>query len=111
MNESRCDVSTRPLIIAAALLLTCAGVLSAQDLAGNWQGALGAPPRQLRVVLRVQKSDAGWKATFASIDQTPDWGAALPVESVTLQGTSLKFSVGSLRGTYEGTLAADGNSI
>jgi hypothetical protein len=34
-----------------ALLLMCSLVLSAQDLTGDWQGALGAEPRQLRVIV------------------------------------------------------------
>ena len=95
-----------------ALLLTCCRVLSAQDLAGDWQGTLGAAPRQLRVVLHIEKGDgSAWKATLASIDQSPDWGTGMPVDAVTVQGTSVKFAVAALRGTYDGTLAADGNSI
>jgi pimeloyl-ACP methyl ester carboxylesterase len=95
-----------------ALLLMCSPVLSAQDLTGDWQGALGAAPRQLRVILHIEKDDrSAWKATLASIDQSPDWGAGMPVDAVTAQGTSVKFVVAALRGSYEGTLAADGNSI
>jgi pimeloyl-ACP methyl ester carboxylesterase len=95
-----------------ALLLMCSPALSAQDLTGDWQGALGAAPRQLRVVLHIEKDDrSAWKATLASIDQSPDWGAGMPVDAVTVQSTSVKFVVAALRGSYEGTLAADGNSI
>jgi non-heme chloroperoxidase len=68
----------------------------------------GAP---LRLILHVEKGDgSAWKATLASIDQSPDWGA-MPVDAVTMKGTSVKFTVAAIRGTYDGTLAADGNSI
>jgi pimeloyl-ACP methyl ester carboxylesterase len=40
-----------------------------------------------------------------------DRGAAIPVDAVTLQGSTLEFSIAALRGTYSGTIAADGNSI
>ena len=95
--------------ILAALAL-CSGGASAQDLSGDWQGALGPAP--LRLILHVEKGDgAAWKATLASIDQSPDWGAAMPVDAVTVEGSKLEFSVAAVRGTYSGTIAADGNSI
>ena len=95
-----------------ALLLTCSGVSYAQDLTGDWQGALGVAPQQLRLVLHIEKGDgSAWKATFASIDQTPDRGASMPVDAITVQGATIGFSIKAVRGTYEGTLATDGNSI
>ena len=100
-------MSRRAVRILAALAL-CGGA-SAQDLSGDWQGAL-APT--LRVILHVEKSDgATWKASLASIDQSPDRGAAMPVDAVTLQGSTLEFSIAAIRGSYSGTVAADGNSI
>ena len=96
----------------ATLLLMLSQLVSAQDLKGDWQGTLSVGPRQLRLVLRVDKAaDTTWKATLASIDQSPDWGAGTPVDSVTVSGTSFKFAVAALRGTFDGTIAADGNSI
>ena len=93
-----------------AALLLCSGGAAAQDLSGDWQGALGPTP--LRLILHVEKGDgATWKATLASIDQSPDWGAAIPVDAVTLQESTFEFSIAALRGTYSGTIAADGNSI
>jgi pimeloyl-ACP methyl ester carboxylesterase len=69
----------------------------------------GAP---LRLILHIEKGDgSAWKATLASIDQGPDWGAGMPVDAVTMQGTRVKFTVAAVRITYDGTLAADGNSI
>ena len=48
---------------------------------------------------------------LASIDQSPDRGARIAADSVTVQGTSFKLTVVPLRATYEGTISADGNSI
>jgi len=95
----------------ATLLLMLSQLVSAQDLKGDWQGTLSVGPRQLRLILRVDKAGDTWKATLASIDQSPDWGAWTPVDSLTVSGTSVKFAVAALRGTYDGTIAADGNSI
>jgi hypothetical protein len=84
----------------------------AQDLAGNWQGTLKAGPQELRILVHIEKSDGGaWKASLASIDQSPDWGATIPADSVTVQGTDVKMSIAAIRGRYEGTLSADGSSV
>jgi hypothetical protein len=45
------------------------------------------------------------------IDMTTDWGAGIPISSMTLQGSILKFTVASTQGAYEGTVSADGMSI
>jgi pimeloyl-ACP methyl ester carboxylesterase len=95
-----------------AALALCSGSASAQDLSGDWQGSLATPTASLRLILHVEKGDAAtWKATLASIDQSPDRGAAMAVDAVTLQGSTLEFSIAAIRGSYSGTLAADGNSI
>jgi len=99
-------MSRKAVRIFAALVL-CSGSASAQDISGDWQGALGP----LRLVLHVEKGDgAARKATLASIDQSPDWGG-MAVDAVTLQGSTLEFSIAAIRGNYRGTIAADGNSI
>ena len=102
---------TRAVWILAALVLCSAGA-SAQDLSGDWQGTLAAGPRQLRLIVHVAKGDGGgWKGSVSSIDQSPDWGAGTPIDSITVQGSTIELSIAALRGTYTGTLAADGNSV
>jgi non-heme chloroperoxidase len=101
-------------VVAACILATLfAGtILRAQDIAGEWQGTLKAGARELRVVLAVDKSaDGKWNATFSSIDQSPDWGARTPVDSIAMQGSNLKIAIAALRGSYEGKLSADGAAI
>jgi hypothetical protein len=102
---------TRTLWIAA-LLMMCSRGSFAQDLAGDWQGALGVGSQQLRLIVRIGKGDGGaWTAALASIDQSPDRGARVAADTVTVSGTSFKMTVAAIRGSFEGTIAADGNSI
>jgi non-heme chloroperoxidase len=102
---------TRTIWIAAVCVLF-SRPLFAQDLAGDWQGTLATGGPQLRLIVHIDKADGGaWKAALLSIDQSPDRGARLPVDSVTVQGASLKLVTTQLRASYEGTIAADGNSI
>ena len=89
-----------------------AGSLYAQDIAGDWQGAIKAGPRELRVIVHIEKGDNGvWKGTLASIDQSPDRGVTIPADSVTLQGSDVKLGFATIGGRYEGKLSADGTSI
>jgi len=100
---------TRWIVVA---LVLCGRASFAQDLAGDWQGALAVGTQQLRLVVHIDKGDGGtWKASLLSIDQSPDRGARLPADSVTVQGAAFKLVAGQLRATYEGTIAEDGNSI
>jgi non-heme chloroperoxidase len=93
-------------IIAVAMLLGSS--LHAQDIAGDWQGTLkmGAG---LRVILHITKGDnGGWNGMMYSIDQTTD---GIKVNSLSLVGSDVKFSVDQVHGSYEGKLSADGASI
>jgi non-heme chloroperoxidase len=96
-----------------AFFATVSTALYAQDLSGDWQGALGAGTQSpQRLIIHIGKSDGGtWTATLASIDQSPDRGAAMPADSVTVQGSDITFTITAVRGSYAGKIAADGNSI
>ena len=102
----------RNAIWVGALAMLFATTLPAQDIAGDWQGTLKAGPQELRLILAIDKSaDGKWNATFSSIDQSPDWGARTPIDSISLQGSNLKFAIAALQGSYEGKLSADGASL
>jgi pimeloyl-ACP methyl ester carboxylesterase len=76
-------------------------------MTGDWQGTVGEMKR--RLVVRIAPADeAGWKATFHPIDQTSQ---PIPIDSVVLEGNSLKLAINAVRGAYEGTISPDGNSI
>ena len=99
------------LVWITALTTLWASSLCAQDISGDWQGTLLARQGPLRTVLKISKSnDGGWNALMYSIDQGPDQGG-IPVPSITLQGSILRYSVDRINGSYEGKLSADGTSI
>ncbi len=87
-----------------------AGLLIAQtaDIAGTWQGNLVTPQQPLRIVVKITRDGATLGATLYSIDQNPQ---PIPTAAVTLQGSTLKFNIPAINGSYEGRLAADGNTI
>ena len=97
----------RTMVWLAALILSLSAAAYAQDISGNWQGTLQAG-QGLRTVLKITKSDAGLKAVMYSIDQG---GSPIPVTTITMQGTTVNFSIKPLDVTYTGTLNPDGKSI
>jgi uncharacterized protein (TIGR03435 family) len=81
---------------------------SLHDLSDTWQGTLHAG-QDLRTVVKISKDDKGnYKGIFYSLDQ-----GAMPVnlDSVTLSGSDVKFSLKLFGLTYEGKLSADGKTI
>jgi uncharacterized protein (TIGR03435 family) len=80
----------------------------AKDIAATWQGTLNVG-RDLRLVAKITKDDKGaYKAVFYSIDQG---GQPLPADSVTLNGSDVKFAIKLIGGSYEGKLSSDGKTI
>ncbi len=81
---------------------------AAKDLTGTWQGTLHAG-RDLRTVVKITKDDKGdYKAQFFSIDQG---GQPLPVNSITVDGSTVKMALNLIGGNFEGKLSGDGNTI
>jgi hypothetical protein len=97
----------RTLILA--ILLVAATMAHAQDIAGDWQGALNTGMGELRLVLHITKgADGALKATLDSVDQGAN---GIPVNSISLKSSKLSLGIDALHGTYEGTVAADGKTI
>jgi non-heme chloroperoxidase len=94
-------------VIILSLLVT--GTLYAQDIIGDWQGKAG----EMRVLIRISKQlDGSLEARLIRADQhPPDWGAGNRANSVSLAGSDFKFTLNSLKVSYEGKLSASGNSI
>jgi len=81
----------------------------AQDITGDWNGALNANGAELRLVLHITKnSDGSLKATLDSVDQGAN---GIPVSSAGLKDTQLSLKVDAVNGTYEGTVNAAATEI
>lgn len=81
---------------------------SPHDLTGTWQGTLHAG-QDLRTVVKITKDDKGaYKGVFYSLDQNPN---PINLDSVTLQGSDVKFELKMFGLTYEGKLSPDGKTI
>ena len=77
-----------------------AEVHAKRDIAGDWQGTLEAG-KSLRIIARIAKADKGWSAKMFSIDQTPQ---PFTASSITLDGSTVKFAVDMIGGSYDGTV-------
>jgi len=103
--------TVRSLLFALAFL-TGARTLFAQDITGDWQGTIKGPKEQ-RTILHVSKQlDGSLQLRMLLIDQNPpDWGSGNAANTISLEGATLKFTVDSLKASYEGTLSPDGKAI
>lgn len=91
------------------LLLFAYPALHAQNLSGDWQGTLQSGGSGLRVVLTIEKAPGGgWAAKAYSIDQGPD---PMQVDTLTLEGSHVHFTVKAVGGSYDGELSGDGAAI
>ena len=90
-----------------AILTLASTALSAQPSAaivGDHAGTLSS----LHVKLQVRlDSDGSLSATLDSQDQ----GACVPCRDLHFEGRALSFTVPTVRGSWKGTIAADGNSL
>src|SRR5687767_12970565 len=91
-----------------AVLVWSGASVSAQDVAGTWQGTLTAA-NPIRIVLRITRvADGRLDGQLIAIDQ-----GAQPrtMSAISLDGRVVKWKVDALSATYEGTLTADGNAM
>jgi hypothetical protein len=78
--------------------------IQAQDITGTWNGMLKVGNAELRMVVNINKTDNGYKATM----DTPDQGVkGLNVSTLTFEEQVLKFNVAEAGLTYAGTLGSD----
>lgn len=96
-------------ICTVALFATAVSFAQTPDITGQWQGTLHAPARDLRTVLKISKApDGKLSATMYSIDQG---GQPINASSVSLEGSTMKYAVSAINGSFEGTLSASGDTI
>ncbi|MGH9574000.1 MAG: TIGR03435 family protein [Candidatus Acidiferrales bacterium] len=96
-------------VLAVALFTGSAAMAQSQDISGQWQGTLHGPGRDLRLVLKISKApDGKLGAVMYSIDQG---GQPITASSVSVDGSTVKYAVNVINGSFEGTLSADGSTI
>ena len=87
-----------------------AAVNPAKKIDDTWQGTLHTTQRDLRLVAKITKTDAGaLKVTMYSIDQ--GGGQGISSSAASFQDGELKISVDAISGTYDGKMSGDGKSI
>lgn len=74
------------------------------DIDGDWLGTLNTGMGTLRVVLHIINTEDGLTAAMDSPDQN---AKGIPVTTITRSGSSLKFDVKTIGGSYDGTIATD----
>ncbi len=90
-----------------ALAALPASALQAQDISGNWQGTLQAGQQKVRIVFKIALENDKLQATLRTVDQ-----ASRPIATtITRDGSTIKMTVPSLNGKYDGKLSGDGNSM
>jgi uncharacterized protein (TIGR03435 family) len=98
------------LLLLGVVLLAAVSVvsLSAQEIAGSWQGTLPLG-KGLRVVAKITNGDGtAVKVVLYSIDQ----GAQpIPASTASFSGGTLKMEIVALSALYEGKMSADGGTI
>ncbi|HTZ99601.1 MAG TPA: M56 family metallopeptidase [Candidatus Aquilonibacter sp.] len=81
----------------------------ASGIEGTWQGTLQVQQAQLRIVIKATGSGQDLKVVMYSIDQAG--GQPIPASSASFEGSTFKFAIQLIDGTYEGKVSSDGNSI
>lgn len=95
----------RSLMVFLLLFTT---VVTAQDIAGTWQGTLSLPAVKLRLVFHITKTDSGYTSTMDS----PDQGAAgIPMDVTSYKKDSLTLSLNRLALRYQGTYRSDSDIV
>jgi catechol 2,3-dioxygenase-like lactoylglutathione lyase family enzyme len=87
----------------------------AQDVSGElfgtaevWDGELDLGAAKLRLVLKLSPSGGGLVGRLDSLDQQ---ALNMPIDRVTLDGSSLRFEMKAIDAVYNGTLSEDGKQI
>ncbi|HEX4945282.1 MAG TPA: alpha/beta hydrolase [Blastocatellia bacterium] len=96
------------IFITLLILLTLVLSTFAQDataLKGDWSGVLDVGAAKLKLILHFTPGDDGtWRGTMDS----PDQGAnGLKMDTITLEGQTLKFVMKALGASYEATLSGN----
>jgi pimeloyl-ACP methyl ester carboxylesterase len=92
------------LFLLFTFLTSCS--MNAQDITGQWNGALKIQGIQLRIVFHISKTDTVYTATMDSPDQKVK---GIPVTTTTFENSKLKLEITNLGFEYNGEF--EGNAI
>ena len=99
----------KKILLIMALALSMAGAANAQNITGDWMGALTSGTVTVHLVLHISKgANGGLRATTDCIEQGL---ADLPVTSMGLTGSRLVFAVVAAKGFYDGKIQPGGSAI
>ncbi len=91
------------------ILVSSIAAAQGGSIDGLWQGALDAGGVTLRLALHVTKTDDGkLSGTMDSLDQGAN---GIPIDSITLNGDTVRLEIRKIGGSYEGTLNGAGTQI
>jgi pimeloyl-ACP methyl ester carboxylesterase len=99
------------VLIAGGMAMGQGAPPASKGLVGPWAGPLKvAPGVELRIELKVKASEDGKSLTanFISPDQSPE---PIAVDSITLEGKSVRFDIKKLNGSYAGELDPEARKI
>jgi len=89
------------LLLLLGLSAQVFGQAQAKDFEGSWQGTLDAGGTKLRLALTITKSDAGvYAGRLDSLDQ----GAAIPIDTITVNGDAVRWETKSPSIVFEGAM-------
>ncbi len=92
------------LLLTLTLNALCIGVFAqdATTLKGDWSGVLDAGAAKLKLILHfTPEADGTWRGTMDSPDQAAN---GLKIDTITVEGQTLKFTMRAIAASYEGTL-------
>ena len=92
--------------ILLAIVWITATFAPAQEISGDWHGSVEVPnDAPLRLALHIANPNK------ASVDSADEGVTALPVDSIDVNGATLRFEIKSIGGVYQGTITPDGSRI
>jgi dipeptidyl aminopeptidase/acylaminoacyl peptidase len=89
------------LLLLLGLSCLAFGQTPPQGIEGSWLGSLEAGSTKLRLIVTIAKTDAG---AYSGKFESPYQGATVPIDTVTLNGDTVRFEVKAAGIVYEGLL-------
>jgi uncharacterized protein (TIGR03435 family) len=83
--------------------------VGAQDITGQWQGAIKTPKRTSRIVVKIGKQDGHLRSTLYRIDQPQ--APPIDASSTQIQGDVVSILLDPMAAKFEGKLSGDTKSL